>query len=85
MYNHKLFMEGHKELLKLVRWISTPMLYVPRSNCLTKELTSLRQGDIIVGDEPVGKGMEVIHSLPKEDVNIILKTFCESHLRLKHD
>lgn len=80
--DEQLFKEGHKELIKLVQWVSTPMIYVPKGAIDDNTPRSLEKGDWIFGYEPVGKGMEVIHSLSKEDTNLVLKTFCESHLRL---
>lgn len=83
MNSLELFVEGHKELIKLVRWISTPMMYVERGMIDYDSLSNPIQGQIIEGAAKVGKGIEIIHSLPKEDTSLILKTFCESHLRLK--
>lgn len=77
-----IFLEGHKELIKLMRWVSTPMMYVPRSSRLAVRPQAIEQGSILIGDEPESE-LKIVYSLPKEDVSLIIKTFCESHLRIK--
>ncbi len=78
-----LFEESHKELLNLVKWISQPIIYSPHGALDDEQLRRVKHGEIIIGYNRVGEALEVIHSLPKDDTSLILKTFCASHLRLK--
>ena len=80
---NELFLEGHKELIKMVQWVSTPMMYVPHGVIEQSALQDLKPGHIVLGHNKVGEAIEVLHSLPKDDVSLILKTFCASHMRLK--
>jgi hypothetical protein len=80
---HELFLEGHKQLIGIMKWISTPLIYVTKGSIDPATLQDIDFGSIIFGNKPTGQGMEVLHQFPKEDVTFILKTFCESHLRLK--
>lgn len=76
MDKQDLFIESHKELLELVRWVSRPVILVKRGADMN--LGALGPGAIL----PVESRNDLSAlktGLSKKAIELILKTFCESH------
>lgn len=79
----ELFLEGHKELTNLVRWISSPIFYAQKGTFEPRNVNQMYEsGTIVFGNNKVGDSIETVFKLPNEDISLILKTFCASHQQL---
>lgn len=83
MNEKELFLEGHKELIKMLRWINAPIAYIPRYADIRPQ--DVTPGTLLYGDEAVGHGIEILTPLGKETNELIIKTFADSHARLKNE
>jgi len=78
----ELYLESHKQLMELVKWIGTPIFVVPREHMEDIARVNPTPGTIITKE--TAEQMEDFRPFSLETREIILKTFCESHLRLKN-
>lgn len=79
----ELFLKSHASLLKAFDWIHSPIFYCEKGTFSDADLQNIGNGSIVQGNNKVGDGIELIHAIPKESLHLIIKTFCESHTRLK--
>lgn len=77
----EIFLKSHSELVDFVKWLNKPMIWVARGSRV--DIEKLCTGEVIISDVP--EDVEIKYAIPKESMEKIINTFCESHLRLKND
>lgn len=80
---HELFLESHRELLGVLRWLNKPIILVERGSTDMDTVEAMLNGaDIAITRD--NDGIKLLRGGHDEAlVETVLKTVCESHLRLK--
>lgn len=82
MNEHDLFLESHRELTALVRWIGHPIVLVERSANVNIEQLIQSEGSIVYTDK--NSGVEVLRGgFSHEAASKIIDTFLDSHRKLQ--
>lgn len=81
MNEKELFLKSHEQLSALVKTWTTAIFTVPAE--LQMDLRKLENGCILLKEEM--DNVETLTPATYEIRNLLFRTFCESHLRLKND
>lgn len=80
------FLESHKQLTEMVRWINMPMFTVSPAPGQSKdealeEMRHIDPGTIVIVKP--GQELGTWNPIPAHRIDLILQTFCESHNKLR--
>lgn len=76
----EVFKKSHDTLVDLVRLLATP-IYVMRDPKRLADIAEMRAGSVITAE--LKRSLEEFRPMPPELRDLIIKTFCDSHSKLK--